>query len=42
MIDETLGKQSMMQQAYVNEEITFDEYREYLSDYNYAYSRSER
>lgn len=41
MIDETLGKQSMMQQAYVNEEITFDEYREYLSDYNYAYSRSE-
>ncbi len=41
MINETLSKQTMMQQAYVNEEITFDEYREYLSDYNYAYSRSE-
>ena len=41
MINETLGKQSIMQQAYVNEEITFEEYREYLSDYNYAYSRSE-
>lgn len=40
MIDETLSKQTMMQQAYVNEEITFDEYREYLSDYNYAFSRS--
>lgn len=41
MINETLSKQSAMQQAYVREEITFDEYREYLSDYNYAYSRSE-
>ncbi len=40
MINETLAKQTAMQQAYVNEEITFDEYREYLSDYNYAYSRS--
>ena len=41
MISETLSKQNMMQQAYVNGEITFDEYRDYLSDYNYAYSRSE-
>lgn len=41
MINETLSKQTAMQQAYVNEEITFDEYRDYLSDYNYAYSRSE-
>jgi|GEM_PF-700812 len=41
MINETLAKQTMMQQAYVNEEITFEEYRDYLSDYNYAYSRSE-
>ncbi len=41
MINEILAKQNMMQQAYVNEEITFDEYRDYLSDYNYAYSRSE-
>jgi len=41
MINETLAKQSMMQQAYVDEKITFDEYREYLSDYNYAYSRSD-
>ena len=30
-----------MQQAYVNDEITIDEYRQYLSDYNYAFSRSE-
>ncbi|MGN1410597.1 MAG: hypothetical protein ACI4XJ_10555 [Eubacteriales bacterium] len=41
MIDETLGKQSEMQRAYVNGEIDFDEYRAYLSDYNYAYSRSQ-
>lgn len=41
MINATLAKQTMMQQVYVNEKITFDEYREYLSDYNYAYSRSE-
>ena len=41
MINETLAKQTAMQQAYVNEEITFEEYRDYLSDYNYAYSRSE-
>ena len=41
MIDETLSKQTYMQQAYMNEEISFEEYREYLSDYNYAYSRSE-
>ena len=41
MIDEVLMKQSAMQEAYLNEKITFEEYREYLSDYNYAYSRSE-
>ena len=41
MINETLSKQTMMQEAYVNEQISFEEYREYLSDYNYAYSRSE-
>ncbi|MBR4204838.1 MAG: hypothetical protein IKQ92_05105 [Clostridia bacterium] len=41
MIDETLSKQSAMQEAYVNEEISFEEYRAFLSDYNYAYSRSE-
>ena len=41
MIDEALAKKNLMQQAYVNEEISFDEYREYLSDYNYAYSRSD-
>jgi len=41
MIDETLANQQIMQQAYINEEITFDEYHEYLSDYNYAFSRNE-
>ncbi|MGM9624164.1 MAG: hypothetical protein ACI3XM_00520, partial [Eubacteriales bacterium] len=41
MIDETLSKQSLMQEAYINEEISLDAYRAYLSDYNYAYSRSE-
>ncbi|MBP3919430.1 MAG: hypothetical protein J6I50_09735 [Clostridia bacterium] len=41
MIDKTLDRQTTMQKAYVNEEVTFDEYREYLSDYNYAYSRTE-
>ena len=41
MINDTLSKQTKMQQDYVNNVITFEEYREYLSDYNYAYSRSE-
>lgn len=41
MIESTLSRQTTMQQAYVNDEITFDEYRQYLSDYNYAFSRSE-
>ena len=41
MIDSTLVKQQPMQQAYVNGEISFDEYRKYLSDYNYAFSRSD-
>lgn len=41
MIDDTLARSLYMAEAYANEQITFDEYREYLSDYNYAYSRSE-
>lgn len=41
MINSTLEKQQPMQQAYINDEITFDEYRAYLTDYNYAFSRSE-
>ena len=41
MINENLSKKSMMQQAYINQEITFEEYSDYLSDYNYAYSRTE-
>lgn len=40
-INDTLAKQKMMQEAFLSETISFDEYREYLSDYNYAYSRSE-
>lgn len=34
-----LEQQKEMQQAYVEGRISFDEYRAYLSDYNYAYSR---
>ncbi len=41
MIDEVLMKHSAMQETYLNEKITFEEYHEYLSDYNYAYSHSE-
>ena len=40
-INDILGKQKQMQLAYVNDEISFDDYRKYLDDYNYAYSRSE-
>ena len=40
-ISETLSRQAEMQQAYVSGEIPFDQYREYLSDFNYAFSRSE-
>ena len=39
-IDEAIAKQSIMQQAYENQEISFDEYCAYLSDFNYAYSRA--
>ncbi|MHB1150910.1 MAG: hypothetical protein ACYCWE_01435 [Eubacteriales bacterium] len=40
-INETLAKQKPMQLAYISEEITLEEYHQYLTDYNYAYSRSE-
>ncbi|MBQ4353893.1 MAG: hypothetical protein IJC71_03255 [Clostridia bacterium] len=40
-ISETIAKQAQMQQAYANGEIDFDEYKAYLSAYNYAYSRNE-
>ncbi len=40
-ITEILSRQGLMQESYANGLITFDEYRNYLSDYNYAYSRSE-
>lgn len=40
-IDTTLAKRDEMQLLYANDEITFDEYRSYLSEYNYAYSRNE-
>ncbi len=41
MIDSAIVKKDEMQLLYVNDEITFDEYRQYLSEYNYAYSRNE-
>ena len=40
-INDILGKQKQMQLAYVNDKISFDDYRDYLDDYNYAFSRSE-
>ena len=40
-ISEILGQKTAMEEAYRNGEIGFEEYREYLSEYNYAYSRDE-
>ncbi len=40
-INETKAKYETMRAAYINEEITFEEYREYQDDYNYAQSRDE-
>jgi hypothetical protein len=40
-INDILVKQDEMLEKYLLEEINFDEYREYLTDYNYAYSRNE-
>jgi ABC-type transport system involved in multi-copper enzyme maturation permease subunit len=40
-IDDILLKKDEVFEKYFAEEISFDEYREYLTDYNYAYSRSE-
>mgnify|MGYP004603142713 CR=1 FL=1 len=41
MIDETMAKKEQMQSAYANDEISYEEYRSFLSDYNYAYSRTD-
>ena len=38
---ETLNSYDSMSDAYANEEISLDEYRAYLSDYNYAFSHDE-
>ena len=40
-INGILSRKEQMQAAYMAEEITFEEYRAYLSDYNDAYSRDE-
>lgn len=40
-INETLARKDLMQEAYLAEEIGFEEYRDYLSDYNDAYTRDE-
>jgi hypothetical protein len=40
-INTTLSKQSEMQELYDNGAISFKEYREYLREYQYAYSRDE-
>jgi len=41
MINDTLTKKNDMQQRYAEGKITIDEYKSYISDYNYAYSRDE-
>lgn len=40
-INDTLAKTDSMRAAYINGEITFEEYREFLNDYYYATSRDE-
>lgn len=41
MINEVLAREKAMEQAYFNEEITAEEYRDYLAEYSYAYSRDD-
>jgi len=41
MINETLARYEQVRADYIAEKIAFDEYSDYLSDYNYAYSRTE-
>lgn len=41
MIADALSKALYMMEAYANEQITFEEYRDYLSDYNYANSHTD-
>lgn len=41
MIDNTIALKDEKQQAYLNGELTQDEYYEYLEDYNYATGRTE-
>ena len=40
MINETLDKKTSVEREYKEGRIGFDDYRAFLSDYNYAYSRS--
>ena len=40
MINETLDKKTSIEREYKEGRIGFDDYRAFLSDYNYAYSRS--
>lgn len=41
VIDGILERETMMREAYQRGEIDLDEYSEYLSDFNYAYSRTD-
>ena len=40
-INETLSRKAVVEEAYRSGDMEFEEYREYLSAYNYAYSRDE-
>ncbi len=41
MINETITRRDEVQQKYIDKSITYEEYENYLKDYNYAYSRNE-
>lgn len=41
MMRETMAKKTAMEEAYLAKTISFEEYSDYLADYNYAYSRSD-
>ncbi len=41
MINETIARRDEVQQKYIDKSITYEEYENYLKDYNYAYSRTE-
>lgn len=41
MINDTISRRDEVQQKYIDKSITYEDYENYLKDYNYAYSRNE-